>query len=87
MQFGDSPTFRKNMSPPSSGSKSKPSRRRQQAEGYVMKLSLTPASAGFFFGVLFDSEYRGNMFLRNLEASSKYMALYPRRGVRGSVVG
>jgi hypothetical protein len=91
MQFGDRPTFRRNITSIfrfEGQAKQKTGRSRRQAEGYVMKLSLTTASADVLFGVLFDSEYRGSMFLRNLEASSKYsIYIYLSIYLYGSLVG
>jgi hypothetical protein len=59
MQFGESIMFRRNMSPPSSGS----------------KLSLLPASASFFLGLLFDPERGDDIALLNLGFSLNYTAL------------
>jgi hypothetical protein len=61
--FGDSPTFRRNISPPPSRSKNKP--------------NSLPASTGFRFGLLFSSEDVGDMFLRNVVLSLNYVALGP----------
>jgi hypothetical protein len=47
--FGDSLTFWRNISPPSSGS----------------KLRMLPISVGFLLGFLFDPEDGNNMFFRN----------------------
>jgi hypothetical protein len=70
--FGDGTTFRGNISPPSLGLKSKPSKKPAEAE-----LSLSPASAGFFLG--FDPEDGDDMFFRNVGLSPNYMASHPRR--------
>jgi hypothetical protein len=50
--------FRRNISPPFSRSKNKPSKKpaRKQVASY----------AGFFLGVFFDPEDGGDMFLRNI---------------------
>jgi hypothetical protein len=50
-------TFRRNMSPPSSESKNKPSRNLQSC--YLLH-------AGFLLGLFFDPEDAGDMFLRNI---------------------
>jgi hypothetical protein len=50
-------TFRKNMLPPSSGSKNKPS---------TMVVLATCFHAGFLFGLFFDPEDGGNMFLQSV---------------------
>jgi hypothetical protein len=60
VQFAESkPTFRKHISPPSSGSKNKPRKKpagtRQRAMFY----------SGFFLGLFFDFEDGGDMFLGN----------------------
>jgi hypothetical protein len=61
IQLGDSPTFRRNISPPSSGSRN------------------TPASPSFLFSLLFDPEYAGHMFLRNVELSPKLRGVPTQR--------
>jgi hypothetical protein len=53
-------TFRRNISPPYSGSKSNPSKKPTKADD---NLSLPPASAGFLHDLLYDSEDGGDMFL------------------------
>jgi hypothetical protein len=53
--------FRRNISPPSSGSTSKPS-----------KLSLPPSSTGFLLGLLFDLEDGGDIFPLNVRLSLNY---------------
>jgi hypothetical protein len=58
--------IRRNTSPPSSGSKSKPSKKPEEAGD---KLSETPASAGFFSGLFFDPQDGGAMFLLNVGMS------------------
>jgi hypothetical protein len=62
--FGKIPTFQRNMSPPSSESKNKP--------------SLPPVS-GFLLRLLFDPEEGRDIFLRNVELSPNYTASQPRR--------
>jgi hypothetical protein len=60
------------MSPSYSESKNNPSKK--------LALLDTCFHSGFFFGVFFDPENRGDMFLRNvLSFSTDYMVLYPRR--------
>jgi hypothetical protein len=66
--------FQRNMSPPSSGSKSKPSKKRADAEP-----SLLPASVGFLLGLLSDFEEGGNIFLRNTGLYPNYTASRRRR--------
>jgi hypothetical protein len=64
------PTFRRNMSPPFSGSKNKPSK----------ILACYLFNAGFFLGVSFNPEVEGDIFLRNVDIySTDYTKLYPRR--------
>jgi hypothetical protein len=76
VQYVDSQLmFRRNMSPPSSGSKNKlsmkPARSRQQ-------VPVLPASC--FLRLSFDSEDGGDMFLRNVGwLSTDYKVLYPIR--------
>jgi hypothetical protein len=54
--------FRRNMSPPFSGSKNKPSKKLKKAEPCI-----PPAFyVGFLFYLLFDPEYEGDIFLRNI---------------------
>jgi hypothetical protein len=40
---------------------------------------LSPVSAGFLLGLLFDPEEGGDMFLRNIEISPTYTAVTPKR--------
>jgi hypothetical protein len=69
MQFEDIPAFRRNISPPSSGSKGKPS-------------SVSHwFSSGFLFGLLFDTEDGGYMFVRNVGLPPAYTALQPQKTV------
>jgi hypothetical protein len=63
----------KNISPPFSGSKIKPNNKSAEADG---KLNYPPFT-GFFFGVFFDPENGGDMFLRNVGLSPNYTALKP----------
>jgi hypothetical protein len=58
--------FQRNISPPFSGSKSKP--RKKPAES---------ADKYFLIGLVFDLEDGGDMFFRNIVLSSKYTALNP----------
>jgi hypothetical protein len=73
VQFGDIPAFWRNISPLSSGSKSK--KRKKPAE---VELSLLPTSASFLLGLFFDPEYGGDMFLQNTGLSPNYTVLQPR---------
>jgi hypothetical protein len=57
--------FRRNMLPPSSGSKSKP--------------NTKPAEAGGKLRLLFVPEDGSNMFLQNIRLSLNCMSLKPRR--------
>jgi hypothetical protein len=50
------PTFRRNISPPSSGSKNKPNKK--------PALLVTCFYSGFFLGLFFDPEEGGEMFLQ-----------------------
>jgi hypothetical protein len=52
VEFGDSQTFRRNISPPSSERKNKPSKK--------------PASAGFLLGLVFTPEGGSDMVSRNV---------------------
>jgi hypothetical protein len=98
VQFGDSPTFRRNVPPPSSKSKSKPSKKSAAAAAGLAAfllmscwltlrsyrrrqhirpkrrvfLSLPPASPRSLLGLLFNPQYGGNMFLRNVGLSPNY---------------
>jgi hypothetical protein len=57
------PTFRRNMSPPSSGSKNKPGAKQGSgSSGYSCHL----LQAGFFLGLFVNPEDGGDMFLRNV---------------------
>jgi hypothetical protein len=45
-----------------------------------MKQTASRAGAGLFFGLLFNPEDGGDIFLRNFGSfSTDYIALYPRR--------
>jgi hypothetical protein len=67
------PKFRKNLLPPSSGSKNKMSKKQ------VWK-PATWFYAGFLSGLIFDRKDEGDMFLRNVGwLPTVYAALYPRR--------
>jgi hypothetical protein len=63
-----------NISPPSSGLKSKSSKK--QATG---KLSLPPACAGSFLGLLLNPEDEGDMFIQNVRLSPNYAVLQRKR--------
>jgi hypothetical protein len=71
--FADSFTFPRNTSPLSSWSKSKLNKKPEEAGG---KLTI---SADFFLRLLFDSEDRGDLFLRNFGLSQNYAVLQSRR--------
>jgi hypothetical protein len=87
VQFGESPTFRRNISMPSSGSKSMPSQRQvARCHGWndliVIVLLRTEPSlpslfAGFFLDVVFYADDGGDMLLRNVGRSPNYAALQP----------
>jgi hypothetical protein len=61
------PTFRRNISPTSSVSKNKPSKKLAET-GYKL------ITAGFLLGLLFDHEDRGIMFLQNRGMTPNYTA-------------
>jgi hypothetical protein len=68
------PTFQRNISPPSSGSKSKPSKKP------AWKWMATCFHTGFLLGLFFNHEDGGDIFLQNISwLSIDYTALYPRR--------
>jgi hypothetical protein len=54
------------------------SRERYQHE-IRWEAGLSPASAGYLLGLLFDPEDVGDIFLRNVGLSPNYKALQPRR--------
>jgi hypothetical protein len=60
--FGNSPAFRRRMSPPSSVSKTKPSKKR--ASG--MKAEVLSDLAGFVLVLIFNPEDGGDMLPRNV---------------------
>jgi hypothetical protein len=66
MQFRDSPTFWRSISPPSSGSKSKPRKKPTEATDFLL-------------GSYFKSEGGGDMLLSNVRHPQNYMALQSRR--------
>jgi hypothetical protein len=59
--IGDRPTFRRNISPPSSGQK--------------CKLSTKAEAGGSLLDLLFDPEEGGDIFLRNVGISMNYTAV------------
>jgi hypothetical protein len=63
MQFGEIRKFQRNISSPSSGSKSKPSKKPTGAGGM---LRLPNVSVCFLLSLLFDTEDRSDMFLQNV---------------------
>jgi hypothetical protein len=44
----------------------------------VKEISLLPASADSLLGLHFNSEFGGDMFLRNVRHHQNYMVLQPR---------
>jgi hypothetical protein len=79
------PTFRRNISPPSSGS-NKPSKIpawKQVASRARVKSSIALLATSFYADILsglFDPEDGGNILLRNFDwLSTEYTLLYPRR--------
>jgi hypothetical protein len=82
--FEDSLEFRRNKSPPSSGSKSKSNEKLAETGGrlsYVSdessfsQLSFLPSSAGFLVDLPFYIEDEGDMLLRNVGSSPKQKEL------------
>jgi hypothetical protein len=76
------PTFRKNMSPPSSGSKNKQSKK--LVWKYVASRNSAPLDTwfhtGVLFGLCFNSEYEDDVFFRNVGwLLTDNMAFYSRR--------
>jgi hypothetical protein len=61
------PTFQRNVSPTSSGSKNNPSKK-------LAETGCKLSSAGFLIGLLFDHEDRGIVFLHNGEMTPNYAA-------------
>jgi hypothetical protein len=74
MLFRESLTCRRNISLPSSGSKSRKLKNPAEAGD-----KMSSSSAGFFGGLPFDRENGGNMFHRNVRISPNYMVLQPTR--------
>jgi hypothetical protein len=69
------PTFRRNISPPSSGPKNKPSKKPD-----IRALLANLFHAGFLLGLFLCPEDGGDMFLRKVGSlSMDYMELYPTR--------
>jgi hypothetical protein len=66
MFFGGNSTFRRDISPLSSGPKSKTYKKPPEAGGKLILSTLPPVFGGFLFVLLFDPEDEGNMFLRNV---------------------
>jgi hypothetical protein len=82
--FEDSPEFRRNKSPPSSGLKSKSNEKLAETGGrltYVSDeflfspLSFPPPYAGFMVHSPFYTEYDGDMLFRNVGSSPKQKEL------------
>jgi hypothetical protein len=69
--FGHGPTFPRYISPPTSGSTTKP--RKIPISAYF------PASDCFVFGLLLDPEDVGHTFLENVGLSSDYTAMLLRK--------
>jgi hypothetical protein len=74
--FRDGPTFRKNISPPSSGSESKPaSRSRLQFETLVvcstLSLNSSPQKAPFHKGPMYDKHLQLNLNIRDISMGAK----------------
>jgi hypothetical protein len=61
--------FPKNISPPSSRSKNKTSKK---PRGSRARLNFLPVSTGFFLGLPIDPEDGGDRFFRNVGISPKY---------------
>jgi hypothetical protein len=72
MYFENSMTFRRKISPSSSASKSKPSKKSAEASS---KLS----SASVLFDLLYEHEDGGDICLRNVVLSPNYMALQSKQ--------
>jgi hypothetical protein len=58
-----SPVIRRNITPPSSGSKNKQARNQRESR-WLVALLVTCFQAGFFLDLFFDPEDGGDMFLR-----------------------
>jgi hypothetical protein len=65
------------VSPPSSGSKSKPTKTPAEAGGKLNELRVE-ASGGFLLGLLFDPEDGDDMFFRRVKLFPIYTALRAR---------
>lgn len=64
MFFGECSKFRKNESPPSSGSRSKARKIPARADG-KLRFSLSPDSTAFMPAFVFNPEYGNDIFLRS----------------------
>jgi hypothetical protein len=70
-----------NISPPSSGLKSKSSKKLTETDGKLRSfhLKLQPVSDGSLLGIFFGPQDGGDMFLQYIGLSPNYTALQPRK--------